>query len=77
MNPQHPVLQGVTAMQCNVGTTDKIIRLVVGVVIVIAGLYYQNWLGVIGLVPILTALVGYCPAYSLFGASTSKSQDQT
>ena len=29
-----------------------------------------NWVGWIGVVPILTALFGTCPAYSLFGLST-------
>lgn len=63
-------------MQCNIGTTDKVIRLIVGAVIVGAGVYYQNWLGAIGLVPILTALVGFCPAYTLLGTSTCKKEDQ-
>ncbi|MGE0062702.1 MAG: DUF2892 domain-containing protein [Xanthobacteraceae bacterium] len=29
-----------------------------------------NWVGWIGVVPILTAFIGTCPAYSLFGWST-------
>jgi hypothetical protein len=57
-------------MQCNVGKTDKIIRLVLGIAIIGAGVYYQNWLGAIGLVPIGTALIGWCPAYLPFGIST-------
>jgi len=63
-------------MQCNVGTADKTIRLIAGAAIVAAGVYYQNWLGAIGLVPILTALMGWCPAYTLIGASTCKKPDQ-
>jgi hypothetical protein len=59
-------------MQTNVGTTDKIIRLVLGAAIIGAGVYYQNWLGAIGLVPIGTALIGWCPAYLPFGISTCK-----
>jgi hypothetical protein len=62
-------------MQCNVGTADKTIRLIVGAAIIGAGVYYQNWLGAIGLVPVLTALMGWCPAYTLIGASTCKKQD--
>lgn len=63
-------------MQCNVGKTDKILRLFVGVVIVGAGIYYQNWLGAIGLVFIVTALMGWCPAYSVIGASTCEKPEQ-
>lgn len=59
-------------MQTNVGTTDKIIRLVLGVAIIGAGVYYQNWLGAIGLIPIGTALIGWCPAYLPFGINTCK-----
>lgn len=59
-------------MQCNVGSTDKIIRLILGAAIIGAGVYYQNWLGAIGLVPIGTALLGWCPAYLPFGISTCK-----
>lgn len=59
-------------MPCNVGTTDKVLRLIIGAVIIAAGIYYQNWLGAIGLIPIITALLGFCPAYTLIGASTCK-----
>lgn len=59
-------------MQCNVGNTDKVIRLVLGAAIIAAGVYYQSWLGAIGLVPIATALIGWCPAYLPFGISTCK-----
>lgn len=54
----------------NVGTADKIIRLIIGFAIIGAGYYYQNWWGAIGLVPILTALIGFCPAYLPFCIST-------
>jgi len=58
-------------MKCNVGKTDKIIRLILGAGIIAAGVYFQNWWGAIGAVPILTALIGWCPAYVPFGISTS------
>lgn len=59
-------------MQRNIGKTDMTLRLVAGAVIVALGIYYQNWLGAIGLIPIVTALLGWCPAYSLIGASTKE-----
>jgi hypothetical protein len=60
----------------NVGIFDRILRIVVGAVLIAYAIPYGfpqtgwNWVGWIGVIPILTALVGYCPAYSLFGFST-------
>jgi hypothetical protein len=59
-------------MKCNMGTTDRIIRTVVGAAIIIAGIYFQSWWGVIGLIPLGTAAIGWCPAYLPFGISTRK-----
>ncbi|MBE2281620.1 MAG: DUF2892 domain-containing protein [Ignavibacteriaceae bacterium] len=56
----------------NVGSTDKIVRYGLGIIIIAAGLYFQSWWGVLGLVPIATALVGFCGAYTLFGVNTCK-----
>lgn len=60
-------------MNKNVGKTDKTIRIVAGLAIIAAGIYYQNWWSVVGLVPLITALVGWCPAYDLVKCSTCKS----
>jgi len=54
----------------NIGTIDKVGRIVAGLAIIGAGIYTQSWWGVIGLVPLGTALVGVCPAYLPFGLST-------
>ncbi len=59
-------------MKCNVGNTDRMLRIVVGLVIIGTGVFYQNWLGVIGIIPIVTALVRFCPAYSIIGFSSDK-----
>lgn len=59
-------------MKANVGSVDKNIRIVAGVVIIAAGVYFQNWWGAIGIVPLATGLLNFCPAYSLFGLSTKK-----
>jgi len=60
-------------MKANVGSIDRVLRVIAGVAIV--GLFFLlegnlRWLGLIGLVPIFTGLFGFCPAYSLFGFST-------
>ncbi len=59
-------------MQCNIGRSDKITRFVVGLVILFLGAFYQQWWGFLGVIPIFTATIGYCPLYSLFGISTNK-----
>ncbi len=59
-------------MKHNVGTVDRIVRVTLGLAVGAAGLYYQNWFGLVGLVFLGTALVGWCPAYLPFGMSTCK-----
>jgi hypothetical protein len=61
----------------NIGKTDRIIRFVAGLVIIGAGIYFKWWWGAVGIAPILTAAVGWTPAYVPFGISTcsSKSED--
>jgi hypothetical protein len=58
-------------MTCNVGTTDRIIRVIIGAAIIAAGVYYESWWGAIGVIPLSTAAIGWCPAYLPFGMSTS------
>ena len=63
-------------MTVNMGTVDRIARVIVGLVLVAFALGYiapgtsWSWVGWIGVIPILTALFGTCPAYSLIGLST-------
>ena len=54
----------------NVGGVDRVVRVVLGVAILAAGLYYKSWWGAIGIVPLLTAALGTCPAYLPLGLST-------
>ncbi len=61
-------------MKKNVGGVDKIMRLVVGLVLLglgVAGVL-PLWVGLIGLVPLGTALLGFCPLYPILGISTCK-----
>ena len=59
-------------MKCNVGKTDRNLRIIVGVAIIGFGIYVQNWLGAIGLVPLLTGIIRWCPAYVPLKISTNK-----
>jgi hypothetical protein len=57
-------------LACNVGKTDKIIRVIIGVVILGLGYAFHSWLGLIGIVPILTAVFGRCGLYYPFKINT-------
>ncbi len=59
-------------MKKNIGQIDQILRIVVGVAIIGAGIFYKNWLGVVGVIPLATALLGWCPLYLPLGLSTRK-----
>lgn len=61
-------------MKANVGTVDKVVRIIAGLAIIGWGVAASNWLGAIGIVPLATALLGFCPAYSLIGVNTCGSK---
>ena len=63
-------------MTKNIGNIDRVIRIGIGLVLIAYAIPLGfpstgwNWVGWIGIVPIITALVGICPAYSVLGMST-------
>jgi hypothetical protein len=60
-------------MSSNVGGIDRIVRILVGLVLIglaVAGIF-SPW-GYIGAVPLLTGVIGWCPAYLPFGFKTCK-----
>ena len=59
-------------MKKNMGKVDRIIRFIIGLIIIIWGIAAGSWWGLIGLLPLLTALVNWCPLYTLLGLSTKK-----
>ncbi len=59
-------------MKKNMGSLDKNLRLVVGVAIGVIGYLNESWWGLVGLVPIITSFVSFCPAYLPFNLSTTK-----
>ena len=65
-------------MKANVGTLDKTLRVVIGVgLISLVFLGPQTPWAWIGVVPLLTALVSWCPLYTLIGVSTRPSEEHT
>ena len=60
-------------MNKNVGTVDKVIRVIVAIALFSLLFVLQGnlkWLGLIGLVPFVTAFAGFCPLYSIVGIRT-------
>jgi len=59
-------------MKCNIGKTDRIVRAVIGLIVIAVGYYLSSWWGVIGLLPIFTSATGWCGLYTVLGISTCK-----
>jgi hypothetical protein len=62
-------------MMTNVGSIDRGLRVIVGLALIAAA--FSGAIGVwgyIGIVPLVTAAIGYCPAYSLIGMNTCPRQ---
>lgn len=60
-------------MSSNVGGVDRVLRFLVGLAILSAIFWYPGearWFGLIGLVPLATALFRFCPLYSVVGISS-------
>lgn len=59
----------------NIGTIDRVLRIVVGLALIslvfIGPMTPWGWVGV---VPLVTGLIGWCPAYTLFGIKTCKAK---
>jgi hypothetical protein len=59
------------SMTRNIGNTERVLRAIVGLALLaIVFVGPQTPWGWIGLVPLATALIGWCPPYALFGINT-------
>ena len=70
-------------MKPNIGTADRIARIIFGLVLIAYAIPLGftntgwNFVGWIGIVPILTALVRFCPAYTVLGVNTCEAPKQS
>lgn len=64
-------------MTNNVGGTERIIRIVVGLVLIgLAATGTVGWWGWLGVVPLATGALGWCPPYAMFGINTCSMKKQ-
>lgn len=59
-------------MKCNVGTIDRLLRIILGLIISIVGVVFDSWWGLIGIIPMATGLFQFCPLYVPLKISTIK-----
>ncbi len=59
-------------MKSNVGTIDRLMRIVLGLIIAILGVWFDSWWGLVGIVPLATGIFKICPLYIPCRISTVK-----
>ena len=70
-------------MKANVGFLDMFIRIFLGVVMIgmaVAGVFPDQWnmiIGIVGIVPLATGLMKFCPLYTLLGINTKGADADT
>lgn len=63
-------------MQTNVGTLDRLLRIIFGLIIATLGIFFDSWWGLIGIIPLATGLFKFCPLYRLFNYSTESGKEE-
>lgn len=63
-------------MKKNVGKTDKVIRIIIGILLIVAAYLWTWWLLIPAFIAIVTAFTGFCGLYSLFGINTCKLENK-
>ncbi len=57
-------------MDRNMGDVDRVIRIVIGIIIAVLGVVYHSWFGAVGVIPLITAGIGFCPLYKVLGINS-------
>jgi hypothetical protein len=63
-------------MKKNIGTAERVVRVIAGIVILsLAFVGPRSPWAYLGVLPLLSGLVGWCPPYALLGISTARASD--
>jgi hypothetical protein len=62
-------------MKYNLGTIDRLMRITLGLIIAILGVWFDSWWGLLGFIPLVTGLFKWCPLYLPFKISTIKKEE--
>lgn len=60
-------------MKANIGNTDRVLRVILGVALLSMFFVAESslrWWGLVGIVPLVTAALGFCPLYAVLGVNT-------
>lgn len=64
-------------MKSNVGSIDRVLRIIIGLVLLgLAASGSVGWWGWMGIVPLATGAIGWCPPYAIFGWNTCSTKKQ-
>ena len=66
-------------MEKNVGNAERVIRVIAGLAILSLLIVFETserWWGLVGLVPLVTGLMGWCLPYTIFGINTRNAPEQ-
>ena len=66
-------------MKANVGGIDKVLRIVVGLGLLSLLFFLEGnarWWGLIGVVPLATGFINFCPLYTLLGVNTGAASEE-
>jgi hypothetical protein len=54
----------------NVGTADRVVRILIGIAAIVVGIVMHSWWGLLGLLPIATGVIRFCGLYTILGINT-------
>ncbi len=61
-------------MACRMGSQDRLSRIVAGVILIGFALITGNVVGWLGVIPLITGIIGWCPIYKPLGIDTCKTE---
>ncbi|MGV8150505.1 MAG: YgaP family membrane protein [Candidatus Woesearchaeota archaeon] len=63
-------------MKENIGMVDRMIRFIIAIIFIILGFVYSPWWFIVAAIALITAILGWCGIYSLFGCNTCSTSDK-